>query len=55
LFFCEFYSADASRSTEGNGLGLSVEKAIIDLHQGNISLSDNSPGLLVVITLNGNS
>ena len=43
--FRRFYRGDASRSTEGNGLGLSLVKAIIDLHQGSILLEDNNPGL----------
>jgi len=34
--FEKFYQADASRSTQGNGLGLSIVKRIIDLCQGRI-------------------
>ncbi len=49
--FRRFYRGDASRSTEGNGLGLSLVKAIIDLHQGSIALEDNNPGLRVRVTL----
>ncbi len=51
LVFRRFYRGDASRSTEGNGLGLSLVKAIIDLHQGSIVLEDNHPGLRVRVTL----
>lgn len=51
LVFQRFYRSDTSRSTEGNGLGLSLVKAIIDLHQGRIVLEDNHPGLRVKVYL----
>ena len=49
--FERFYRSDQSRNTQGCGLGLSLVKAILDQHGGNISLSDNQPGLNVTITL----
>ncbi len=49
--FSRFYRAESSRSTAGHGLGLSLVRAVIDAHQGNIELVDNKPGLEVVIWL----
>ena len=43
--FKHFYRGDASRSTEGNGLGLSLVKAIVKQHQAEIVLFDADPGL----------
>jgi signal transduction histidine kinase len=49
--FSRFYRVDKSRQLAGNGLGLSLVKAIIKLHNGSITLFDNSPGLKVVISV----
>ena len=49
--FGRFYRGAASRSTPGNGLGLSLVAAIAGLHQARIELSDNGPGLCVTVTL----
>ncbi len=49
--FRRFYRLDRSRSTAGNGLGLSMVAAIIRLHDGVITLDDNYPGLKVIIKL----
>lgn len=49
--FRHFYRGDASRATPGNGLGLSLVKAVIELHRGRISLEDANPGLCVRIYL----
>ncbi|MER9330958.1 HAMP domain-containing sensor histidine kinase [Mesorhizobium sp. M0488] len=45
--FKRFYRLEKSRTTEGTGLGLSVVKAISDIHGATISLKDNRPGLIV--------
>lgn len=43
------YRLEKSRTTPGSGLGLSMVKAISDLHGATLSLEDNEPGLAVVI------
>ncbi len=45
-----FHRLDSARSTEGNGLGLSLVKAVVDLHDAKISLSDNKPGLIASVS-----
>jgi len=42
--FERFFRADASRTTPGNGLGLSLAKGIAELHGATISLTDGEPG-----------
>lgn len=49
--FERFYRVDKDRSTLGNGLGLSLVKAVVELHRGRIWLEDNEPGLRVVLEL----
>jgi len=48
--FRRLYRAESSRTTEGTGLGLSLVKAIADLHCGRIELSDNQPGLKIKVS-----
>jgi len=45
--FQRFFRAEQSRSTAGNGLGLSLVKAVADMHRVTITLGDNRPGLRV--------
>lgn len=40
-----FYRLEASRTTPGSGLGLSMVAAVIDLHDAVLALDDNAPGL----------
>jgi signal transduction histidine kinase len=47
--FQRFYRLEASRSTPGSGLGLSLVGAIAQLHGITIALSDNAPGLRVLL------
>lgn len=49
--FERFYRVDSSRQADGNGLGLSLVAAIIELHAGAIRLGDGNPGLIVMIYL----
>lgn len=44
-----FYRLEASRGTDGDGLGLSMVAAIGQLHGASITLTDNAPGLCVSI------
>ena len=45
-----FVRLEASRSTPGTGLGLTLVKAIADLHNARLELSDNGPGLRVTMS-----
>lgn len=47
----KFFRLEQSRSSPGNGLGLSLVSAAVKLHNGELSFSDNDPGLMVTIKL----
>jgi signal transduction histidine kinase len=48
-----FYRLEISRSTPGNGLGLSLVAAVAMLHHAKLRLEDNAPGLRVVLLFEG--
>jgi signal transduction histidine kinase len=45
--FDRFVRLEPSRSTPGNGLGLSLVRAVAHRHHGTVTLADNRPGLRV--------
>jgi signal transduction histidine kinase len=49
--FERFVRLEPSRSTPGNGLGLSLVRAVAKLHSGDVRLEDNAPGLRAILTL----
>ena len=53
--FDRFVRLEKHRQTDGNGLGLSIVKAILKLHNASISLSNNKPGLIVKIRFTVNA
>lgn len=49
--FDRLYRLDAARSTPGLGLGLSLVRAVVDLHRGSITLQDNHPGTRIIVSI----
>ncbi|WBU59596.1 sensor histidine kinase [Paracoccus albus] len=47
--FRRFYRLEKSRTTPGNGLGLSMVRAIAELHTAAVTMNDNNPGLSVLL------
>ena len=47
--FQRLYRVEKSRTTSGSGLGLSLVKAVSDLHGATVVLEDNAPGLVVTV------
>ncbi|MEA3412559.1 MAG: ATP-binding protein [Pseudomonadota bacterium] len=47
MVFRRFYRCEQSRTTAGNGLGLSLVAAVAKIHGVDLSLEDNRPGLRV--------
>ena len=48
--FQRLYRMDKSRTTPGSELGLSMVKAIAELHGANVALGDAAPGLIVTVS-----
>lgn len=48
--FRRFYRLERERSSPGHGLGLSLVRAIADLHGASVTLGDNKPGLKVSVS-----
>lgn len=48
--FRRLYRLDRSRTTPGNGLGLALVAAIVDLHEAGIDVDDNQPGVTMRTT-----
>jgi signal transduction histidine kinase len=46
-----FFRMEASRTSEGTGLGLSLVDAVAQLHRGELIFGDNGPGLIATLTL----
>ncbi|MEJ0068385.1 MAG: HAMP domain-containing sensor histidine kinase [Pseudomonadota bacterium] len=46
-----FVRLEQSRTTPGNGLGLSLVTAVMTLHDGTLVLGDNQPGLMATLRL----
>jgi signal transduction histidine kinase len=49
--FQRFFRMESSRTSPGNGLGLSLVEAIAKLHAASLELSDAAPGLCVTVVL----
>lgn len=49
--FRKFYQADESHSSEGNGVGLAVVKAIVKLHNGDINVSSGNRRTVFTVSL----
>lgn len=43
----KFYRLDSSRHTEGNGLGLSLVKAVASLHKASLKIKNTNPGVII--------
>lgn len=46
-----FYRGEAARHTPGSGLGLALVQAVVQLHGGELRLSDAAPGLIATLLM----
>ena len=46
-----FTTLDAARQARGAGLGLALVSAVAKLHNGDVALTDNRPGLVATLRL----
>lgn len=49
--FDRFVRLDSSRTTPGNGLGLSLVRAIAELHHGEVRVAQTAPGAVFEVSL----
>lgn len=49
--FRRLYRLERSRTSDGSGLGLAMVAAVAELHDGEVRLEDNDPGLRAVVRL----
>ena len=49
--FRKFYQADESHASKGNGIGLALVKAIVDLHGGTIAVTSSEQATVFSVTL----
>ena len=47
--FQRMFRLEESRTTPGSGLGMTLVKAVADLHRASVKLEDNNPGLAITI------
>jgi len=47
--FQRMFRLEASRTTPGTGLGMTLVKAVADLHSASVKLEDNQPGLSITM------
>ncbi|MGM9605316.1 MAG: ATP-binding protein [Faecousia sp.] len=51
--FRKFYQADRSHFSAGNGVGLSIVKKIVELHQGSVQVESQGGAVIFTVTLPG--
>ena len=47
--FQRMFRLEESRTTPGSGLGMTLVKAVADLHKASVTLDDNNPGLSITV------